>query len=137
MNNTATDYQKVLTEVLQKQIVILGPTITLIKARNVEGVNIDDSGRVISLDGDGHALSVKVLEQFRELSPLLVKKTMAPLLNAILYSSPRPAQAPTPAQAPAMAAAHEHIQAPAAVPTPSPSLTSEGQNAPVAHEHNQ
>ena len=97
MNNPATDYQKVLTEVLQKQIVILGPAITLVKARNVEGVNIDDTGRVTSLEGDPHALSVKVLEQFRELSPLLVKKTMRPLLSAILYSA-SPATIPQPTQ---------------------------------------
>jgi hypothetical protein len=96
MTNAATDYQKVLTEVLQKQIVILGPAITLVKARNVEGVHIDDSGRVTSLDGDPHALSVKVLEQFRELSPLLVKKTMRPLLSAILYSSNTTPSAPQP-----------------------------------------
>jgi len=96
MNNAATDYQKVLTEVLQKQIIILGPAITLTKARNVPGINIDNTGRVISLEGDGHAISVKVLEQFRELSPLLVKKTMAPLLNAILYSQGQKAPLPTP-----------------------------------------
>lgn len=86
MNTTTTDYQKVLTEVLQKQIVILGPAITLAKARNVTGLQVADDGKVLSMEGDGHALSVKLLEQFRELSPLLVKKTMRTLLSAILYS---------------------------------------------------
>lgn len=86
MNTSTTDYQKVLTEVLQKQIVILGPAITLAKARNVTGLQVADDGKVLSMEGDGHALSVKLLEQFRELSPLLVKKTMRPLLSAILYS---------------------------------------------------
>lgn len=86
MNTPATDYQKVITEILQKQIIILGPEITLIKARNVQGLKIANNGRVVSMEGNGHALSVKILEEFRELSPLMVKKTMRPLLNAILYS---------------------------------------------------
>ena len=90
MNATATDYKKVLTEVLQKQIVILGPAITLAKARHVDGIDVADDGSVMSLSADGHAVSVKVLEQFRELSPLLVKKTMKPLLRAILYETASP-----------------------------------------------
>lgn len=92
MNGPAADYQKVLTEVLQKQIIILGPTITLAKARNVAGLQVDDTGQVTALTGEGHAVSVKLLEQFRELSPLLVKKTMRPLLNIILYSQQPAAQ---------------------------------------------
>lgn len=86
MNTSATDYQKVITEVLQKQMIILGPEITLLKARNVQGLKINDDGKVVEMEGNGHALSVKILEEFRELSPLMVKKTMRPLLNAILYS---------------------------------------------------
>ncbi len=93
MNTSATDYQKVITEILQKQMVILGPQITLIKARNVQGMKVADDGKVLSMEGNGHALSVKILEEFRELSPLIVKKTMQPLLNAILYSSTPPSTA--------------------------------------------
>lgn len=95
MNTSATDYQKVITEVLQKQMIILGPEITLLKARNVQGLKINDDGKVLEMEGNGHAISVKILEEFRELSPLMVKKTMRPLLNAILYSPKNhPAVAP-------------------------------------------
>lgn len=88
MNDTAIDYQKLLTDTLQKQMVILGPTITLAKARHVAGLNIADDGRVISIEGHPQEVSIKLLEQFRELSPLMVKKTMKPLLNAIISSYP-------------------------------------------------
>ncbi|MCL5970424.1 MAG: arginine--tRNA ligase, partial [Patescibacteria group bacterium] len=37
-----TDYKKLLTEVIQKQMVILGPSITLTKARNVKGLTVSD-----------------------------------------------------------------------------------------------
>ena len=39
---TDGDYQKLLTEVIKKQIVILGPDITLAKARNVKGLTLQN-----------------------------------------------------------------------------------------------
>jgi hypothetical protein len=94
MNNAAQDYQKLLTEVLQKQIIILGPEITLLKARNVQGLNVADDGHVTSISGDPKETAIKLLEQFRELSPLLVKKTMNQLLSAIISSYPSQAVPP-------------------------------------------
>jgi hypothetical protein len=94
MNDTAIDYQKLLTETLQKQMVILGSAITLAKARHVTGLHISDDGRVTGIDGNPQEVSIKLLEQFRELSPLMVKKTMKPLLNAIISSYPKTSPAP-------------------------------------------
>jgi hypothetical protein len=88
MNDSAVNYQQLLTETLQKQMVILGPTITLSKARHVDGLHFTDDGRVTGIDGNPQEISIKLLEQFRELSPLMVKKTMRPLLNAIISSYP-------------------------------------------------
>ena len=64
-----TDYKKLLTEVIQKQMVILGPSITLAKARNVKGLTVADDGTVVNID------------EFVQLSGLIVKKTMEPLLS--------------------------------------------------------
>jgi hypothetical protein len=89
MNDSAIDYQKLLTDTLQKQMVILGPTITLAKAKHVQGLHVSDDGRVTGIDGNPQEVSIKLLEQFRELSPLMVKKTMRPLLNAIISSYPK------------------------------------------------
>ena len=41
---TTDDYKKLLTQVIQKQMVILGPGITLSKARNVKGLTVSDDG---------------------------------------------------------------------------------------------
>jgi hypothetical protein len=97
MNNAAQDYQTLLTEVLQKQIIVLGPQITLTKARNVQGLSVSDDGHVNSISGDPKEVSIKLLEQFRELSPLLVKKTMKDLLSAIISSFPTSTPPPPPA----------------------------------------
>lgn len=77
---TDGDYQKLLSEVIKKQIIILGPDITLAKARNVAGIEIADDGTVVSLHGDPQLITQKLIEQFTELSGLIVKKTMEPLL---------------------------------------------------------
>ena len=76
-----TDYKKLLTEVIQKQMVILGPSITLAKARNVKGLVVDDSGTVTDIQGHPQELIQGLIDQFVQLSGLIVKKTMEPLLS--------------------------------------------------------
>ncbi len=95
MSDTALNYQQLLTETLQSQMVILGPTITLAKAKNIPGLHVENDGRVTAIDGNPQEVSIKLLEQFRELSPLMVKKTMRPLLNAILTAYPKSEQTDT------------------------------------------
>lgn len=77
-----TDYKKLLTEVIQKQMVILGPTITLAKARNVKGLTVADDGTVVNIEGQPQELIQGLIDQFVQLSGLIVKKTMEPLLSA-------------------------------------------------------
>lgn len=90
---TLGEHQKLLTEVIKKQIVILGPDITLAKARNVAGLTVADDGTVTAINGDPQLLTKELVNQFMELSGLIVKKTMEPLL-AISADTPT-APAPT------------------------------------------
>lgn len=75
-----TDYKKVLTEVIQKQMIILGPAITLAKARNVQGLTVADDGTITEMSGSPQVLIQNLIDQFVQLSGLIVKKTMEPLL---------------------------------------------------------
>jgi NADH dehydrogenase/NADH:ubiquinone oxidoreductase subunit G len=75
-----SDYKKLLTEVIQKQMVILGPSITLAKARNVKGLSVADDGTVTNMDGKPQELIQALINQFVQLSGLIVTKTMEPLL---------------------------------------------------------
>lgn len=79
---TQEDYKKLLTQVIQKQMVILGPSITLAKARNVKGLTVADDGTVINIVGQPQALIQGLIDQFVQLSGLIVRKTMEPLLSA-------------------------------------------------------
>lgn len=129
MNDTAINYQQLLTETLQKQMVILGPTITLAKAKHVTGLHITADGRVTGIDGNPQEVSIKLLEQFRELSPLMVKKTMKPLLNAIISSYPKAAQPQIPQETKSEEAEkpQQSLLSPAS-PLPSESKTEEEKN---------
>lgn len=80
MNQGNTDYKKLLTEVIQKQMVILGPAITLAKARNVKGLMVGDDGTVSEVSGPPQEVIQSLIDEFVQLSGLIVKKTMEPLL---------------------------------------------------------
>lgn len=88
---TTEDYQKLLTDVIKKQIVVLGPNITLAKARNVKGLTIADDGTVTQITENPQEVTQQLVNQFMELSGLIVKKTMEPLLSI----HPSPSQAPS------------------------------------------
>jgi len=99
-----TDYKKLLTEVIQKQMVILGPSISLAKARNVKGLIVADDGTVTDIQGPPQLLIQGLIDQFVQLSGLIVKKTMEPLLSAypdgaINQIQPLEAATPIPAAA--------------------------------------
>lgn len=75
------EYRKLLTEIIKKQIIILGPDITLVKARNVSALTIADDGSVTAISGDPQAALQALIDEFVSLSGLIVKKTMEPLLS--------------------------------------------------------
>ena len=77
---TPADFEKLLTDVIKKQIIVLGPDITLAKARNVKGLTIADDGTVTNITGNPKELVQDLVDQFVQLSGLIVKKTMEPLL---------------------------------------------------------
>lgn len=99
---TQEDYKKLLTQVIQKQMVILGPSITLAKARNVKGLTVSDDGTVVNMVGQPQALIQGLIDQFVQLSGLIVKKTMEPLLSAYPdgQGAAIPTAIPTPATTP-------------------------------------
>jgi hypothetical protein len=103
---SAQDYKNLLTEVIKKQIVILGPDITLSKARNVKGLTVQNDGTVTEVSGSPQEVTQALIDQFVQLSGLIVKKTMEPLLlgtqtPAASSTPPVPVvQVPTPAENP-------------------------------------
>ena len=58
-------YRELIQEVLHRQIGVLGLEETLTVARNLDGLSVDDRGRVLDLFEDqGEAILLRLLEQF-------------------------------------------------------------------------
>lgn len=74
-------YQKLLSEIIAKQAIILGPEIAVLKARSVEGITINDKGEVTSVDGDPKEALQKLVDAYVSLSGQIVKSAMIPLFN--------------------------------------------------------
>jgi len=81
---TETDYKQLFSQLIQKQILILGPDITIAKVKNVPGIVVDQAGSVQSITGDPQALLQALINQFVELSGMIVKQTM----ESIVASNP-------------------------------------------------
>lgn len=81
MTEQSQDYKELLAEIIQKQIVILGPAIAVMKARNIPGLKVSDDGTVTGIEGDSRVVVKKLIEEYVALSGLIVKKAMEPLLE--------------------------------------------------------
>jgi hypothetical protein len=77
-----TDYNKLFSELIKKQMLILGPDITLAKAKNVTGITVNPNGEVVKIEGDPQQLLQALINQFVELSGMIVKKTMESIFTS-------------------------------------------------------
>lgn len=75
------DYQELLTQIIQKQIVILGPDIAISQAKSVDGITVSDDGTVTEVGANGQEITQKLIDAYVSLSGLIVKKAMEPLLS--------------------------------------------------------
>lgn len=76
MDPSHQDYKEVLTEIIKKQAVILGPQIAILKARNVTGISVDDEGNILDITGDPQVALQKVIDQYVALSGEIVKNAV-------------------------------------------------------------
>lgn len=79
---TDTDYKQLFSQLIKKQILVLGPDITLAKVRNVTGLTVDINGDVQKIEGDPQLMLQSLINQFVELSGMIVKKTMESILTS-------------------------------------------------------
>lgn len=77
-----TDYNKLFSELIKKQMMVLGPDITLAKVKNVTGITVTPTGEVQKIEGDPQQLLQALINQFVELSGMIVKKTMESILTS-------------------------------------------------------
>jgi len=75
------EYKKMLTDLIQKQMVVLGPNIALDKARKVSGVKINNDGSVLDISGDPQMVLKGVANEYMTLSGQIAQMTLNSLLQ--------------------------------------------------------
>ena len=75
------DYKKMLTELIQKQIMMLGPSVALGKAQKVNGLEVDNKGNVTSISGDPAQVLKDLAQAYMEISSQIAQNTIDTLLS--------------------------------------------------------
>lgn len=74
-------YKQMLTDLIQKQMVVLGPNIALDKARKVPGMKIADDGTVMDISGDPQMVLKGVANEYMQLSGQIAQMTLNSLVE--------------------------------------------------------
>jgi len=75
------DFKNIISEVIKKQIAILGPIIAVAKARKIAGLKINDDGEIAEIQGDPKDILEKLINEYVDLSGLIVKRAMESLFH--------------------------------------------------------
>jgi len=74
-------YISLISEIIAKQAVILGPDIAILKARNVLGLAIDDNGKVTDIKGDPSDAVEQLIDEYVQLSGQIVKSALSSIFT--------------------------------------------------------
>lgn len=75
------DYQGLLTDLVKKQMVMLGPNVALSKARNVTAITVDAQGQVTAISGDPQSALNQLVQEYMNLSGQIAQATLRSLLE--------------------------------------------------------
>lgn len=78
--DSKSQYKAVITDLIKKQMLMLGPNVTIGQARKVEGLQVGDDGTVVSIEGDPQVVLTNVAKQFMSLSGQIAQMTLESLI---------------------------------------------------------
>lgn len=74
--NEQEQYSALISEIIKKQSLILGPEIAILKARSVPGLMVDNDGKVTGVGDNPKETLQSLVDQYVELSGLIVKNAL-------------------------------------------------------------
>ena len=80
-NPILEDYKNFINEIVQKQMLILGPQIAFDKAKNISGLSIDTAGTVISLSGDPYLVVKNLIDEYSSLSREITQAVLCSIIE--------------------------------------------------------
>ena len=75
------DYQSLMSDLVRKQMVMLGPQVALSKARTVGALTIGEDGQVTAISGDPHSALEQLAGEYMKLSGQIATTTLQSLLE--------------------------------------------------------
>ena len=69
-------YKIVMSEIIAKQSVILGPEIAILRARKVLELTVSNDGNVVEVKGDSSEALKKLIDSYVDLSGQIVKNAL-------------------------------------------------------------
>lgn len=75
------EYKQMLTELVKKQIVMLGPSVALGKAQKVSGLTVDEKGNVTDISGEPQQVLKELAQSYMEISSQIAQNTIDTLLS--------------------------------------------------------
>lgn len=82
LQTSQTDYTSVLSEFLQRQIIIFGPQVVHAKLADIKGLTCDKDGIVKKIDGEPQVVLQATADKFGELSEYAVKTVLDDIVSA-------------------------------------------------------
>lgn len=79
--STIEDYQSLLSDLVKKQMVMLGPAVALSRARKIGTLSLTDEGNVTAIAGEPKAALDALAGEYMNLSGQIAKATLASLLE--------------------------------------------------------
>lgn len=79
-DSSKEDYITLFNEIIHRQTVVLGPDIAVIIGKKVEGLKFSEEGKVTDYNGDPQVHLQSLINGYVNLSGMIVRKTIEPLL---------------------------------------------------------
>lgn len=75
------EYKELLTDIILKQVAILGPDIAITKAQQVSGLKVDKEGKVLDFSGDEQDILQQLVDKYIQLSGQIVRSILEPVFQ--------------------------------------------------------
>lgn len=81
MEQQHEQYRAVMSEIIAKQSVILGPEMALMRARKIAEIEVGADGQVKDIKGDPAEALKRLIDSYVELSGQIVRNALGPIFT--------------------------------------------------------
>ncbi|MDO8604143.1 MAG: hypothetical protein Q7K40_01920 [bacterium] len=74
-------YKAVMSEIIAKQSIILGPDMSIMRAKKISGIEIGEKGEVVNIEGDPAEALERLIGTYVELSGQIVKNAIGSIFT--------------------------------------------------------